>query len=540
MVCARFLSCSFFFSFCTHALATAHSRYCRWSLLRGCGLDGADAAASTYLATNALYYKYFEYEAFGRGVPLAHIVNSGRSLGDNRVDWSTIALTLRLAAKRGAGARAALLIGADAVSPPDLDAAALGALLAQARESGRSAVFVQPGALVGEGGPVSAAVLPPAGAAGVARVTMSTGGGAEAAGAAAAPGERIAAAPALYYLTAADIAMLLAPEGEAAVRAAAAAAAAAAAPAAAAPGASTLGEPTVPVEAALHVLAGAGRVQAVPLPTPFSHGALNGSRHGLTPSAAAAGPYVHALPRALGAARVTYAHYARGYARVGLLGNPSDGYGGKTLAVTIENFYAEAWLGALPPTVPCASSIFLLPHPVYDPLRYPSLPALSTISKREGYSGGLRLMAATLHRLHALCEAKGVPLDRSRGFVARYHTTVPRQVGLAGSSAIITAFLKAAMSFYGIAAEPALSALGLTKDLLPAFVLAIESEELGITAGLQDRVVQVSCSALCSHPSPPLAHLRATLAHALSHTHTHTHALRSPTSLQCTWTLALL
>ena len=41
---------------------------------------------------------------------------------------------------------------------------------------------------------------------------------------------------------------------------------------------------------------------------------------------------------ALGRGRLT----TRAYARVGLFGNPSDGYGGKTIALTIANFWAEA------------------------------------------------------------------------------------------------------------------------------------------------------------------------------------------------------
>lgn len=42
----------------------------------------------------------------------------------------------------------------------------------------------------------------------------------------------------------------------------------------------------------------------------------------------------------------------------------------------------------------------------------------------------------------------------------------------------------------GFASEEKAAAVGLSRDVLPAFVLAIEVEELGITAGLQDRVVQ--------------------------------------------------
>lgn len=34
----------------------------------------------------------------------------------------------------------------------------------------------------------------------------------------------------------------------------------------------------------------------------------------------------------------------RAYARAGLIGNPSDGYYGKTLAVIVRNFWAEVTL----------------------------------------------------------------------------------------------------------------------------------------------------------------------------------------------------
>lgn len=64
------------------------------------------------------------------------------------------------------------------------------------------------------------------------------------------------------------------------------------------------------------------------------------------------------------------------------------------------------------------------------------------------------------------------------------------QVGLAGSSAILTAALRAVLRFYGFGAEDKAAAIGLSRDVLPAFVLGVESDELGIAAGLQDRVVQ--------------------------------------------------
>lgn len=64
------------------------------------------------------------------------------------------------------------------------------------------------------------------------------------------------------------------------------------------------------------------------------------------------------------------------------------------------------------------------------------------------------------------------------------------QVGLAGSSAILTAVLRAVLRFYGFGTEEKAAAIGLSRDALPAFVLSVESDELGIAAGLQDRVVQ--------------------------------------------------
>ena len=55
-------------------------------------------------------------------------------------------------------------------------------------------------------------------------------------------------------------------------------------------------------------------------------------------------------------------------------------------------------------------------------------------------------------------------------------------MGLAGSSAIITATMRALMQFFGIE---------IPNETLPSVILAAEVEELGINAGLQDRVIQV-------------------------------------------------
>jgi hypothetical protein len=52
-----------------------------WAALDAAGL--ADPA-SVFVATNASYYKFFEFWAIGKGLALPHVINSGRSVGDAR------------------------------------------------------------------------------------------------------------------------------------------------------------------------------------------------------------------------------------------------------------------------------------------------------------------------------------------------------------------------------------------------------------------------------------------------------------------------
>ena len=59
------------------------------------------------------------------------------------------------------------------------------------------------------------------------------------------------------------------------------------------------------------------------------------------------------------------------------------------------------------------------------------------------------------------------------------------QVGLAGSSAIVTATLKCLMHFFNLTQSD------LPKEVQPQFILDVEKSELHINAGLQDRVIQV-------------------------------------------------
>jgi glucuronokinase len=101
--------------------------------------------------------------------------------------------------------------------------------------------------------------------------------------------------------------------------------------------------------------------------------------------------------------------------------------------------------------------------------------------KLTGYYGGTRLIKATIKKFLEYCESNQIRLE-NKNFTIRYRSSIPRQVGLAGSSAIVTATMKALMRFYEV---------DIPKPLLPSIILKAETEELGINAGLQDRVIQV-------------------------------------------------
>lgn len=162
----------------------------------------------------------------------------------------------------------------------------------------------------------------------------------------------------------------------------------------------------------------------------------------------------------------------RAYARAGLLGNPSDGFFGKTIAVSVRNFGASVTLYPSPELhiepQPQDGSVFRSLHHLRD--------AVSTL----GYHGGVPLVKAAIKKFAEYCEAEHIRLP-NQNFSIRYNTSIPRQVGLSGSSAIIVATFRALMQFYQVE---------IPLPILPNLVLATESEELGITAGLQDRVIQ--------------------------------------------------
>ncbi|MEZ6056748.1 MAG: hypothetical protein R3C01_08585 [Planctomycetaceae bacterium] len=161
------------------------------------------------------------------------------------------------------------------------------------------------------------------------------------------------------------------------------------------------------------------------------------------------------------------------HARAGLIGNPSDGYFGKTVSVIVSPFAARITLYDWPTLEIVWSQ--------EDQSRFDNVRELVQDVKVHGYYGGVRLLKAAIKRFVEYCDLTGAPVHE-KTFSIRYETNIPRNVGLAGSSAIIVATLRALMEFYEVT---------IPIDILPSLALDIEKKELGISAGLQDRVIQV-------------------------------------------------
>ena len=107
---------------------------------------------------------------------------------------------------------------------------------------------------------------------------------------------------------------------------------------------------------------------------------------------------------------------ARAPARAGLMGNPGDVYGGKAIGVALWNFSARVQIEPAPQLA--------LPD---DP-------------------GAAALLEAALGRL---------PEAPDRRLALALHSDVPRQAGLAGSSAIVVAALKALCAWFDSPLHPA-------------------------------------------------------------------------------------
>lgn len=155
-------------------------------------------------------------------------------------------------------------------------------------------------------------------------------------------------------------------------------------------------------------------------------------------------------------------------ARAHLAGNPSDGYGGAVLSVSVPSMTATV-------TAKEAAQ-FSIRGPADT---WSSIVAMAAATERVGYDGGDRLVRAALVTLHRELDA-GV---ERRPATFEWSTTIPRSVGLGGSSAVVLATMRAALRLWDVQPGP--------EDLeLAAWALRAEKDELGIAAGIADRTAQ--------------------------------------------------
>ncbi len=161
------------------------------------------------------------------------------------------------------------------------------------------------------------------------------------------------------------------------------------------------------------------------------------------------------------------------YARAGLLGNPSDGYYGKTIALLVRDFRARVILYP-------SARLEIRPSKADMPI-FEGLADLYGTTRWRGYYGGIRIIQALIVRFIDYCRARGIALE-DRNFTLEYESTIPLRLGMGGSSAIITAALRALCQYFGVEIPLPIQA---------KLVLETETRELGVPAGPQDRVIQV-------------------------------------------------
>lgn len=155
------------------------------------------------------------------------------------------------------------------------------------------------------------------------------------------------------------------------------------------------------------------------------------------------------------------------YPRAAVIGNPSDGFYGKTIAFPFSNFHAEARLTE-------SESISI------GNSEYANLETFYQSYSQNGVDAENPLISASLKRFYQHCQYQNAELH-TRGFSIRFESNIPREVGLAGSSAIITATIRTLLEFYQVT---------IPNRHLANLILEVETKEMGISAGLQDRVVQ--------------------------------------------------
>lgn len=174
-------------------------------------------------------------------------------------------------------------------------------------------------------------------------------------------------------------------------------------------------------------------------------------------------------------------------ARVGLVGNPSDAYGGHVVAFTVAELRARV-------TARAAASWCIVDGRGGRGAPITTSELRAAIHGSDLHEGAELLGAAAMAAVEAGLDLEGAEIG--------FETTIPRQVGLGGSSAIVIAALRALAALCGHRWE----AVDLARVALWA-----ETDVLGLSAGPQDRVVQAMGGLVdmdFAEPWQPTAHQR--------------------------------
>lgn len=174
-------------------------------------------------------------------------------------------------------------------------------------------------------------------------------------------------------------------------------------------------------------------------------------------------------------------------ARAALAGNPSDGYGGTVVSVPLHARSATVRLASTDEThVEFRSDAthhgqappgdVIAPEDVMNRDMHGDMHDAMHDDMHDDMHGVVELVTATLRRHGRHVDRPAAPCT------VDVTTTISRSVGLAGSSAIVIALLRALQRHAG------LPPFG--PDELASLALSVEVDELGFAAGLQDRVVQ--------------------------------------------------
>jgi glucuronokinase len=113
--------------------------------------------------------------------------------------------------------------------------------------------------------------------------------------------------------------------------------------------------------------------------------------------------------------------------------------------------------------------------PVFD-----GLEELYATTRWRGYYGGIRILQALIVRLIDYCREQGCEIE-NRNFTIEYESNIPLRLGMGGSSAIITAALRALCQYFS---------LDIPLPIQAKLALEAETKEIGVPAGPQDRVIQ--------------------------------------------------